>query len=106
MSVITYRFEEEKEYAKYYAEKMSDQSAAKIISRGTVLVPEEAYHLSKFFWNMVESSIDDEKLGVELPWDENAEFWNEKIMNSFSAYLESMGYEAIWEEVPRPTMKT
>ena len=48
---------------------------------------------------MVYLSIEDEQSGNELPWEEGAEFWNEKIMNSISGYLERAGYEKEWDEV-------
>lgn len=97
--MIEYRFKEEPQYAKHYANKLNDDKALKIIECGEVKNSEEATYLSEFFWRMVDASIKDEEQDVELPWSEGAEFWNEKIMNSISGYLESAGYEKEWDEV-------
>ncbi len=51
------------------------------------------------FWKMVDASIEDEENKTKLPWVEGAEFWNEKLMYSFSGYLERSGYESEWDEV-------
>lgn len=97
--MITYRFDEEKEYAIYYAEKMDNQLALQILDKGSVSNTKEAEVLCEFFWNMVDASIHDEESGVELKWVEGAEYWNEKIMMSLSGYLERSGYEQIWDNV-------
>ena len=31
-------------------------------------------------------------------WVEDVEFWNEKLMYSFSGYLERSGFESEWDE--------
>ena len=95
--MIRYRFNEEQEFALYYAKKLDDALTLEILQRGEVLSAQEAQHLSSFFWKMVDASIEDENNKVRLPWVEKAEFWTEKIMNSFGGYLERNGYEDIWE---------
>ena len=97
--MIEYKFEEELDIATYYANKLNDNTVLEILKRGDVKNADEAICLSEFFWKMVDLSIDDEKLNVDLPWMEGAEFWNEKIMNSFSGYLERAGYEKEWDEI-------
>ncbi len=97
--MIKYKFDEELEYAKHYAHKLEDQKALKILELGEVKDSTDALYLSEFFWKMVESSIEDEKREVKLPWVEGAEFWNEKIMISLSGYLERAGYENEWEKI-------
>lgn len=97
--MITYRFDEEKEYAIYYAEKMDSQLALQILQKDSVSDNKEAKALSEFFWHMVDASIQDEESGVELKWVEGAEYWNEKLMTSLSGYLERCGYEEIWDRV-------
>ncbi|KEQ17201.1 hypothetical protein [Endozoicomonas numazuensis] len=97
--MIVYKFDEEVVYAEYYAKKMEDKRTAEILKRGSVSNTDEARHLSLFFWKMVDASIDDEKKDIQFPWEEGAEFWNEKLMNSFSGYLENSGYENEWEEI-------
>lgn len=83
----------------YYAKKLNDDATIKILELGEVKNSNEATHLSEFFWKIVDASIEDEKQDTELPWREGAEFWNEKIMNSLSAYLERAGYEKEWDDV-------
>lgn len=96
---ITYKFPEELEFAKLYAEKLNDEVALSILESGVVKNQMEARHLSLFFWNMVSKSIEDHKNKVVLPWAEGAEFWSEKLMYSFSGYLERAGFENEWEEI-------
>ena len=97
--MITYKFEEEREIATHYANKLNDYTTIEILTRGEVNNSDEATCLSEFFWKMVDLSIDDETSGKELPWVAGTEFWNEKIMNSFSGYLERVGYEKEWDDV-------
>ena len=97
--MIRYKFEEELAYLIYYANKLKNEKILEILKCGEVKRSEEAISLSEFFWHMVDLSIEDEQSGNELPWEEGAEFWNEKIMNSISGYLERAGYEKEWDEV-------
>lgn len=97
--MIRYRFSEELEYLNYYAQRLDDTQIIEILKKGEVANRSEAEHLSRFFWRMVDKSIEDEKQNVKLPWPESAEFWNEKSMRSISGYLERAGYETVWEQV-------
>lgn len=98
-TVITYVRPEEIAYLQHYAGQLGDDLVYHILNRGFVTTPEEAEHLSRFFWRMVDRSIEDEKQSLKLPWLEKAEFWNEKTMRSLSGYLERAGYEAVWARV-------
>ncbi|WP_444892532.1 hypothetical protein ACJJIE_17725 [Microbulbifer sp. TRSA001] len=95
--MITYKFPEEKEYAEFYAKKLDDEFILQFLQYGIILNKSQAEHICRFFWAMVDASIEDENNGVKLQWNEGAEFWNEKIMNSISARLEALGYEEEWE---------
>ena len=97
--MIKYKFDGELQFAKYYANKLKDTKALEIIESGVVKNKEEAQYLSNYFWRMVDSSIEDEKQKIHLPWVESAEFWTEKLMYSISGYLERSGYEDVWENV-------
>jgi hypothetical protein len=97
--VIKFKFPEEKEYVVHFAKKMDDTKLLSIIQSGEVKSEEEAEYLSKFFWRMVDKSIEDEELGISSVFVESNEFWNEKIMYSISGYLERIGYENIWENI-------
>ena len=98
MSII-YKFPEEIEFAKHYAEKLNDELTLSILNAGEVKNSAEARHLSMFFWNMVDRSIEDRDNKVHLPWPEGGEFWSEKLLYSFSGYLERAGFEDEWEEI-------
>lgn len=98
-AVINYAYPEEIDFLLYYANRANDALMHDILNRGFVNNAEEAEHLAHFFWHMVDLCVADEKQGVQLPWPESAEFWNEKTMRSISGYLERAGYEAIWERV-------
>lgn len=97
--MIKYKFDEEIKYALHYAKKFNDEDIIKVLESGQVKSPEEAVKLSEFFWDMVVASVEDEESGVTLPWRKSAEFCNEKIMNSFTAYLDSEGYDKEWDDV-------
>lgn len=98
MSII-YKFPEEIEFAKHYAEKLNDELTLSILNTGEVKNSPEARHLSMFFWKMVDRSIEDRNNKVLLPWPEGGEFWSEKLLYSFSGYLERAGFEDEWEEI-------
>lgn len=95
--MIEYKFKEESDYVLYYAEKLQDSRAIELLKQKEVKDSSDALYLSKLFWRIVDASIEDEKSGIVLPWSEGAEFWNEKLMNSLSGYLERAGYESEWD---------
>jgi len=97
--MINYKTETEREFTFHYAEKLDDPLALEILKRGEVKDAAEARHLSKFFWAMVDASIQDFNNGIALPWDESAEFISEKVMYAISGYLERAGYEEHWDAV-------
>lgn len=94
-TMIKYRSEEEKIVALYLANALGDQLAKNIIQNGEVANADEATHLSKFFWAMVNKSAEG---GVELPSEGGSQYWIEKLYNSTGGYLERAGYEAQWNE--------
>ncbi|MEJ2373214.1 MAG: DUF4153 domain-containing protein [Sulfurimonas sp.] len=90
--MIEYQFDEEKDYAIYYAKELHRPVVLSILNRGYVETEEEAIALSAFFWEMVDKSIENEKNDVKLKWEESAEFWNEKLLQTFSGHLEAVGF--------------
>lgn len=96
---IVYKFPEEIEFAKHYAEKLNDKITLSILGAGEVKNSAEAKHLSLFFWNMVNKSVEDKNNKILLPWPEGGEFWSEKLLYSISGYLERAGFENEWEEI-------
>lgn len=93
--MIKYKYDEEKIVALYLADAMGDQLAKNIIQNGEVANADEATHLSKFFWAMVNKSAEG---GVELPCEGGSEYWTEKLYNSIGGYLERAGYEDQWND--------
>ena len=93
--MIKYRYEEEKIVALFLADVLQDELAKSIIQKGDVANADEATHLSKFFWKMVNISAEGE---VELPCEGSSQYWTEKLYNSIGGYLERAGYETQWNE--------
>jgi hypothetical protein len=89
------RSEEEKIVVLFFADVLRDDLAKGIIQKGEVANADEATHLSKFFWAMVNKSADG---GLELPCEGSSQYWTEKLYNSIGGYLERAGYEAQWNE--------
>jgi hypothetical protein len=99
IAMIKYKSNDELVFAKYYANKLHDKLATKILETGSVKNAAEAIHLSVFFWKLVDSAIEDENNQTKLPWTEGSEFLSERLMYSLSGYLENAGYDNIWEEI-------
>lgn len=97
--MIKYKSEEELEFAKHYASELNDELTTEILNNGQVKNKEEAIHLSRFFWKMIDASIEDTQNNIEFPWAESAEFLTEKIMYSISGYLERTGFGAEWGNI-------
>ncbi|MFC4362500.1 hypothetical protein [Simiduia curdlanivorans] len=97
--MIKYRFEEESKYLDYHLEKMGDVRAKEIVASENIISEEDAEYLATFFWKMVDFSIKEEKYNVDLPWPESREFWNEKLMYSISSFIESQGFDEVWDKV-------
>ena len=92
--MIEYRYDEEKTVALYFAELLVDAVAKSIIEKSEITSREEAVHLSKFFWNMVNKSAEG---NIKLPCEGSSEYWLEKLYNSLGGYLERAGYEKEWD---------
>ncbi|WP_308366645.1 MULTISPECIES: hypothetical protein [unclassified Microbulbifer] len=93
--MIKYKYDEEKIVALFLAEEIGDSLAKDIINKGYVSSKEEATHLSKFFWLMVNKSAES---NLELPCEGSAQYWTEKLYNSIGGYLERSGYEEQWND--------
>jgi hypothetical protein len=96
--MIEYQFEEEKDFAINYAKELDRPIVLSILNRGFVETEEEARALSAFFWDMVDKSIEVEKQGASPKWHEGSQFWTEKLLQTFSGYLEATGYSDIWDQ--------
>jgi hypothetical protein len=97
--MIKFKLEEELEFAQHYASKLNDELTVSILKNGQVKNKVEAMHLSRFFWNMVDTLVKDTKNNIEFPCTESAEFLTEKIMYSISGYLERAGFGKEWKNI-------
>ena len=94
IQLIPYSLPQEKQIILHYANLPGDTITKEIIERDRLENNEEAEHLANFFWNMVESSNDEDgKSG------KSTEYILEKIIITFMAYFRSSGYEEIWGKV-------
>ena len=53
----------------------------------------------RYFWKMVNLSIDDNDNNVLVEGAEDIEFWMHKLFNKVSGYMEIQGYEELWDEL-------
>lgn len=95
--MIEYQFKEEKDFALYYAKELERPVVLSILERGFVETRSEAIELSKFFWDMVDKTIEQEKQGVKTEKTDN-KFWTEKLLQTFSGHLEATGFSDVWDE--------
>ena len=96
---ISYRFDEERDFLFFYAKRLNNRRAYDILNKGYVSDAEEAEILSRFFWQMVDQTVEDDKQDIKWPFSAGSEFWCEKTLNSLSGHLYRAGYEAIWERI-------
>jgi hypothetical protein len=88
--VIDYRFAREKELLLEYAGRLGAAEAEAILTRGTIANAAEARTLARFYWRMVDASLDDP-----------IEPWLERIHTTLFIALGNAGYGDIWDaEVP------
>jgi hypothetical protein len=89
-----------KDVCLYYANKLNAKNLMGILaSQDPVRSKEEALELSRFFWKMVDASIEDRDNGIKILDEADLQHWMERSMNIFSGYLRSIGYEDQWEQV-------
>ena len=97
--MIKFQTEEIKDFALYYAQKLSNQKALEIISKLEVTDSSEAVEICNFFWDLVDAAIKEQGTNVTGRWDHGQQFLSEKLMLAISGYLEKTGYETEWEQV-------
>ncbi|TQV71332.1 hypothetical protein FKG94_19655 [Exilibacterium tricleocarpae] len=97
--MIEFRYQEERAVALYFAELLGDAKASDLLETGVVSTSEDATHLSKFFWAMVNKSAAEKAKGknIKLPCEGSSEYWTEKLYNSIGGYLESVGFGKEWD---------
>lgn len=92
--MILYTLPQEKQTLLHYAALLQDDTAKRIVEDGVIRNSEEAIHLANFFWEMVDTSNDqDQQTG------NSSEYILEKTIITLMAYFRASGYEAEWEKV-------
>lgn len=86
--MIEYKFPEEKDLLLTYAARLGDARVEAILARGTVETDADARMLARFFWRMVDASLN----------AENSQIWHERIHDTLCAALGKAGYGDVWEE--------
>lgn len=97
--MIDFQTREVKDFALFYAKKIGNPKAVKIIERLEVTNIEEANCISNFFWDLVDAAIKERESDNAEKWDHGSEFLSEKVMYAISGYLERAGYENEWERI-------
>ena len=88
--MIEYKFAREKELLLEYASHLGEPRVAAILARGTIERAEDARTLAKFYWRMVDASIEDD-----------IEAWLERIHTTLFIACGNAGFGDVWdEEVP------
>jgi hypothetical protein len=96
--MIKYQFPEEKEFLIFFAKRLSDKLSEKIIFEEKLTTEEQAEHFSRFYWKVLDCSIELEKTG-SFPWVEGSEFWCEKVAHSLGGFINRSGFSDVWNRV-------
>ena len=92
--MINFTYPQELDICLKYAHKLGAKDVIEILGRGEVKSSSEAAALSKFYWAMVATTVEEEKTGLIL---DDMDMWLEKICNSLFFYLSNNGYEEEWD---------
>jgi len=88
--MIEYKYVREKELLLEYAERLGNAAATTLIERGSIQSAADASCLARFYWQMVDASLDDD-----------IEPWLERIHNTLFMACGNAGFGDVWdEEVP------
>lgn len=86
--------------ALYYADKLMSPNLLEILSaKRNVADREEAIVLAKFYWKMLDASVQDEVNHVEVLGEVGLQFWMERLLNIVGGYLAKIGYEDEWNNI-------
>ena len=96
--MIEYKFKEEKIVALYLADLLQDERAKSLLESGNITSNDDATYLSKFFWKMVKLSEEENRRSLNIPCEGNAQFWTERLYNTFGGYLDSIGFGDEWDK--------
>ena len=91
---------EAKILARHYSEKLDSELFSQFVTAEVdVSSKDEAEEVIRYFWKMVDLSIDDNDNNVLIDGVEDIEFWMHKLFNKVSGYMEVHGYEDLWDEL-------
>jgi len=97
--MIEFKYPKEKEILSYYAHLLNNQTAIQFLLSASVESKEEVRVLAKFYWEIVDASIEEENIGAAR--FEDMEKWLERIYTSLHIYFNNIGLEEAWEsEIP------
>lgn len=97
--MIEFKYKKEVEIFSYYANYLNNKEAINLIAHGSVKTKEEVKSIAKFYWQVVDLSIEEEK-NNSVKFEE-MEKWLERIYTSLHIYFNNMGMEESWEsEIP------
>ena len=96
--MIDYTYSEEKIVALHLAELLNDAKAIALIEQGRITNSKDATYLSQFFWKMIELSEEENRRSLGIPCEGGAQYWTDKLYNTFGNYLESVGYGDEWNK--------
>lgn len=89
----------EYDYLSHFANLLNDQKIVEMIANTNSISREDAEYLSRFFWRMVDMSVELENHTGTSLFEESNEFWNEKLTLSISGFIEQQGFEDVWNRV-------
>ncbi len=89
--MISYSHPEEKEYVLFFSEKIGNKIIPELLESNAPISHDDAHKISIFFWEMIDLSVELNN-SQECPWPEGYEFWSEKVLQSFAAFLKNSGY--------------
>lgn len=96
--MIEYKSKEEKIVALFLADLLQDERAKLLLEGGNITSSDDARYLSQFFWKMVNLSEEENRKSLNIPCEGNAQFWTEKMYNTFGGYLDKVGFGDEWDE--------
>ncbi len=96
--MIEYKFKEEKIVALFLADLLQDKKAKSLLESGEITNSADATYLSQYFWKMISLSEEENRKSLNIPCEGNAQYWTEKLYNTFGGYLDRMGYGDEWDK--------
>lgn len=94
--MIKYKYPQEKEIILHYTTLLKNDTALKLINEGSVSNNEDVKTIAKFYWEMVDLSVEEDK-ALSGKYDD-MEKWLERIYTSLHIYFNNNSYGDIWDD--------